>query len=168
MLDGTPESLQEQPHKCRMTLMSPNECEIVQCNPNQFEMTPDSPVLDVVQQPFPQPTRQVSFVTLGNYRDSLIYTSLIQRNTNLSTGARGKLHGHHIISRREWVPRILLKMQANFPQAPQQQPSLSNRYVSGSLSLLPQVELILRCPDSREGRISLQWLECRLVFHHTR
>ena len=49
MLDGTPESLQEQPHKCRMTLMSPNECEIVQCNPNQFEMTPDSPVLDVVQ-----------------------------------------------------------------------------------------------------------------------
>ena len=110
MLDGTPESPQEQPHKSRMTLMSPKECEIVQCNPNQFEMTPDSPVLDVMQSPFPHPTRQVACLTLGNYRDSLIYTSLIQRNTNLSTGARGKLHGGHIISRKERVPRILLKM----------------------------------------------------------
>ena len=110
MLDGTPESPQEQPHKSGMTLMSPKECEIVQCNPSQFEMTPDSPVLDVVQSPFPHPTRQLACVTLGNYRDSLIYTSLIQRNTNLSTGARGKLHGLHIISRRERVPRILLKM----------------------------------------------------------
>ena len=109
-LDGTPEIPQEQPHQSRMTLMSPKECEIVQCNANQFKLTPDSPVLDEVQSPFPHPTRQVACVTLGNYRDSQIYTSLIQRNTNLSTGARGKLNGHHIISRRERVPRILLKM----------------------------------------------------------
>ena len=110
MLDGNPESPQEQPHKCRMTLMSPKECEIVQCNPNQFEMTPNSPVLEEVQSHFPHPTGQVACLTFGNYRDSLIYTSLIQRNTNLSTGARGKLHGRHIISRKERVPRILLKM----------------------------------------------------------
>ena len=110
MLDGTAESPQEQPHKSRMTLMSPKECEIVQCNPNQFEMSPNSPVLDEVQSHFPDPTRQVACLTLGNYRDSLIYTSLIQRNTNLSTGARVKLHGRHIISRKERVPRILLKM----------------------------------------------------------
>ena len=57
LLDGTPESPQEQPHKSRMTLMSPKECEIVRGNPNQFQMTPDSPVLDLVQSPIPHLTR---------------------------------------------------------------------------------------------------------------
>ena len=77
LLDGTPESPQEEPHKSRMTLMSPKECEMDQCNPNQTKMTPDSPVLDLVQSPIPHPTRQVACLTLGNYRDSLIYTSQI-------------------------------------------------------------------------------------------
>ena len=156
------------PHMSRMTLMSPNECEIVWCNPKQFEMTPSSPVLDLVISPVPHPTRQVACLTLGNYRDSLIYSSQIQRNTNFSTGTRRKLHGRHIISGRERIPRILLKKQAKFPQAPQEYRSLSNRYVRGSLRLLPQVEWILRCPDSKQGRTFLQWLECRLVFHRTR
>ena len=77
LLDGTPESLQDQPHKSRVTVMSPKECEIVQCNPKQFEMMPDSPVLDLVQSPVPHPTRQVACLTLGNYSDSLIYPSQI-------------------------------------------------------------------------------------------
>ena len=77
LLDETPESPQEQPHKSRMTLMSPKEYEIVWCNPNQFEMMPDSPVLDIVQSPFPHRTRQVACLTLGNYSDSLIYPSQI-------------------------------------------------------------------------------------------
>ena len=165
LLDGTPESPQEQPHKSRMTLMSPKECEIVRGNPNQFQMTPDSPVLDLVQSPIPHLTRQVVCLTLVNYRDSLIYPFQIQRNTNFSTGTRGKLHGCHIISRREQISRTLLKKQANFPQALQEYPSLSIRYLRGSLSLLPQVEWILRCPDSKEGRISMQCLEFRFVFH---
>ena len=168
MLDGIPESPQEQPHKSRMTVMSPKESEIVQCNPNQIEMTPESPVLDIVQSPIPHPTREVACLILFNYRDFLIYTYQIYRNTNLRTGTRGKIHGRHIISRRERVPRILLKKQASFPQASQAQPSLNNRYVRGSLSFLCQVEWILRCHDSIEGRISLQWLESRLVFQHTR
>ena len=54
------------------------------------------------------------------------------------------------------------------PQEPQEEASLSNRYVRGTLSLLPQVEWTSRCPDLKEGRISLQQLECRLVFHLTR
>ena len=73
MLDGIPESPQVQAHKSRMTLMSPRESEIVQCNPNQFETTAESPVLDLVQFPIPHPTRQVACITLGNYRDFLIY-----------------------------------------------------------------------------------------------
>ena len=77
MLDGIPESPQEQPHKSRMKLMSPKESEIVQCNPNQFEMTPESPVFDLLQSPIPHPTREVARLTLGNYRHCLIYTSQI-------------------------------------------------------------------------------------------
>ena len=77
LLDGIPESPQEQPHKSRMTLMSPKESEIVQCNRNQFEMTPESRVFDLVQSPIPHPTREVACLTLGNYRDCLIYTSQI-------------------------------------------------------------------------------------------
>ena len=38
-------------------------------------------------------------------------------------------------------------------------------YLRGTLSLLPQVEWAPRCPDSKEGLISLQWLECSLIFH---
>ena len=60
LLDGIPESPQEQPHKSRMTVMSPKESEIVQCNPNQFEKIPESPVLDLVQSPIPHPTREVA------------------------------------------------------------------------------------------------------------
>ena len=77
LLNGSPESPQEQPHMSRMTLMSPKECEIVWCNPNQFEMMPDSPVLDLVQRPVPHHTRQEACLTLGNYRDYLIYPSPI-------------------------------------------------------------------------------------------
>ena len=73
LLDGNPESPQEQPHNSRMTLMSPKQCEIVRSNPNQFEMTPESAVLDLVQSRIPLPTRQVACLNLCMYRDSLIY-----------------------------------------------------------------------------------------------
>ena len=62
MLDGTLESPQGQPHMSRMTLMSPMECEIVRCNPNQLKMTPNFPVLDLMQSPIPHHTRQVAFL----------------------------------------------------------------------------------------------------------
>ena len=43
--------------------------------------------------------------------------------------------------------------------------SLSKMYVRGTLCFLSQVEWNARDPDSKEGRISLQWLKFRLVFH---
>ena len=43
--------------------------------------------------------------------------------------------------------------------------SLTNRYVRVTLWFMSQVEWIARDPDSKEGRISLQWLKFRLVFH---
>ena len=57
---------------------------------------------------------------------------------------------------------------SHFPQTPQEEFSVSNRYVRGTLCFLPEVEWTPRCTDSKEGRISLQWLKCRLVFHLTR
>ena len=62
---------------------------------------------------------------------------------------------------------VWCKRYANFPQEPQEQASLSNKYVRGTLCLLPQVESRLWCPVSKESQISLPWLECRLVFHLT-
>ena len=66
------------------------------------------------------------------------------------------------------IPWLQMKSYANFPQAPPEEDSLSNRYVRGTLNFLPQVEWTPRTPDLKEGQISLQWLEWTLVFHLTR
>ena len=75
---------------------------------------------------------------------------------------------HPILSRERADSQHSIEEVGNFPQAPQEEPSLSNRYVRGTLSLLPQLEWILKCPDLKEGRISLKWLECRHFFNLTR
>ena len=167
MLDVTTESPPEIPHKSRRTVMSPQECEIDQCSPNEVEKTTNTPALASEQCPIPHHTGQLAWLPLGNTGDSLRHPSQVYRNTNFSTGTRGKLHALHIILRRELIPRILLKREATFPQAPQEEPFLSNRHVRGTLNLLPHVQWITRFSDSKESRISLQWLECRLVFHLT-
>ena len=142
MLDGTTDSPPEIPHKSSRTLMSPQECEIDRCSPNQLEMTTNSPALAPEQCPGPHHTGQVAWFPFSNSRDSLRHPSEVFRNTNFTTGNRGKLHAPHIVSRRELIPRILLNSKANFKQIPQEEPSLSNRYVRGTLSFLPQVESI--------------------------
>ena len=147
--------------------MSPQKCEIARCSPNQLEMMTNPPALASEQCPIPDHTGRLAWLPLGNSRHSLRHPSQVYRNNNFSTGTRGKLHAPHIISRIELIPRILLKRLATSPQAPQEEPSLSNRYVRGSLNLLPHVQWIPRFPDSKECQISLQWLECRLVFHLT-
>ena len=167
LFDGITESARN-PSKSRKTLTSPQECEIARCSRNQIEMTTNSPALASEQCPIPHHTGQLALLPLGNSRDSLRHPSQVYRNTNFSTGTRGKLHAPHTISRRELIPRILLNRQATFPQAPQGLPALSNRYVGGTPNLLPPVQWIPRFPDSKESRISLQGLECRLIFHLTR
>ena len=109
LLDGTTESPPEIPHKSRWTLMSPQECEIARCSPNQLEMTTYSPALASEQCPIPHHTGQLAWLPLGNSRDSLRQPSQVSRNTNFSTGIRGKLHTPHIILRRELIPRIQLR-----------------------------------------------------------
>ena len=108
LLDGTTESPPEVPNKSR-TLMSPQECERDRFSPNQLEMTTNSPALASEQCPFPHHTGQLDWLPLGNATDSLRHPSQVCRNTKFSTGTRGKLHGPHIVSRRELIPRILLK-----------------------------------------------------------
>ena len=165
LLVGTTKSPPEIPHKSRKTLKSPQECEIARCSPNQLEMMTNSPALALEQYPVSHHTGQLAWLPLGISRDSLRHPSQVYRNTNFSTGTRGKLHAHHIILRRELIPRILLKRQATFLQVRQEDPSLRHWYVRGTLNLLPHVQGILRFPDSKKSQISLQWLECRLVFH---
>ena len=89
-------------------------------------------------------------------------------NIHFNTAARRKFHAPHIVSTWELIPCLLLKIWANFPSSPQVEFFLSNRYVIGTLCFLSQVEWTARDPDSKEGRISLQWLKLRLVFHVTR
>ena len=147
LIDATTESPREISQKSGRTLMSLLECEIARGSANQLEINPDFPALAQEQIPVPKHTQQVASLPLGNYRYSLRQMSKVYRNTNFSTGNRGKLHAHQIVLRRELIPRILLNRQANLPQAPQEERSLSNRYVRGTLSLLPQVEWKPRFPD---------------------
>ena len=107
--DGTTESYPEVPHKSRRTLMTPQECQIDRCRPNQLERTTNSPALASEQCPISHHTGQLAWIPLGNSRVSLRHPSQVYRNTNFSTGTRGKLHEPHIISRRELIPRIMLK-----------------------------------------------------------
>ena len=130
-------------------------------------MMKNFPALVSEQCPIPHHTGQLSWLPLGNSRDSLRHPSQVYRNTNFSTGTLGKHHAPHIVSRREIITRILLKRYATFPQASQEEPFLSNQYVRGTLNLLTHAQWIPRFNDSKESRISLQWLECRLVFHRT-
>ena len=109
MLEGTTESAPEIPHKSRRTLMSPQECEIAQCSPNEREMMTNSPSLALEQCPVPHHIGQLAWLPLGNSRDSLRHPSQVYKNTNFTTGFQEKLHAPHIVSRRELIPRILLK-----------------------------------------------------------
>ena len=140
MLDGATESPPEVPNKSRRTLMSRQECQIARCSPNQLEMTTNSTALASEQCPIPLHTGQLALLPLGNSRDSLRHPFQVYRNTNFSTGTRGKLHAPHIISRRELIPRILLKRSAISPQRLQEEASLRNRYVRGTLNLQPHVQ----------------------------
>ena len=75
--------------------MSPQECEIARCSPNQLEMMTNSPALASEQCPIPHHTGQLAWLPLGNTRDSLRHPTQVYRNTNFSTGTRGKLHAPH-------------------------------------------------------------------------
>ena len=113
--------------------------------------------------PIPHHRGQLDWLPLGNSRDSLRHQSQAYRNTNYSIGTRGKLHALHIASRRA-VSQNSIKEVGHIPTTPQGEPSLCIRYVRGILNLLRHVQWIPRFPESKESRISLQWLECRLVF----
>ena len=163
LLDGTKESPPEVPNKSRRTQMSPQECQIAQCSANQLDMATNSPALASQQCPFPDHKGGLAWLPLVNSRDSLRHTSQVYRNTIFSLGTRGKLHALHMVSRRA-DSQDSIKEVGHIPTTPQEEPSLSNRYVRGTLNFLPHVQWIPRFPESKESRISLQWLEGRLVF----
>ena len=163
LLDGTKESPPEVPNKSRRTLMSAQECQVARCSPNQLEMTTNHPALASEQCPIPDHTGRLAWLPLGNSRDFLRHPSQVYRNTSFSLGTQGKLHALNIISRRA-DSQDSLKELGHIPTTPQEEPSLCNRYLTGTLNLLHHVQWMPRFPESNESRISLQWLECRLGF----
>ena len=164
LLEGTKESPPEVPNKSIRTLMSPQECQIAWCSPNHLEMMTNPPALASEQCPIPDHTGRLAWLPLGNCRVSLRHPSQVYRNTNFSLGTRGKLHALHMVSKRA-DSQDSIKEVGHIPTTPQEEPSLSNRYVRGTLNLLRHVQWIPRFPELKESRISLQWLECRLLFH---
>ena len=149
MLVGTADSPPEIPHKSRKTLTSPQECEIARCSPNQLEMTTNSPALASEQCPIPDHTGRLAARPLGYSRDSLRHSSQVDRNTNFSLGTRGKLHALHIVSSRA-DSQDSIKEVGHIPTTPQEELSLSNRYVRGALNLLRHVQCIPRFPETKK------------------
>ena len=147
-LDGTKESPPEVPNKSRRTLMSPQECQIARCSPNQLEMTTNPPALTPEQCPIPDHTGRLGWLPLGNSRHSLRHPSLVYRNTNFSLGTRGKLHALHIILRSA-DSQCSIKEVGHIPTTPEEEPSLINRYVRGTLNLLRHVQWIPRFPNRK-------------------
>ena len=123
----------------------------------------NSPALASEQCPIPDHTGRLAWLPLGNFRESLRRPSQVYRNTNFILGTPGKVHALHIVSRRA-DSQDFIKEVAHIPTTPQEEPSLSNRYVRGTLNFMRHVQWIPRFPESKESRISLQWLECRLFF----
>ena len=146
MLDGTKESPPEVPNKSRRTLMSPQECQKARCSLNQLEMMTNPAALASEQCPIPDHTGRLAWLPLGNSRESLRHPSQVYRNTRFSLGTRGKLHALHIISRRA-DSQDSIKEVGHSPTTPQEEPSLSNRYVRGTLNLLHHVQCIPRFPE---------------------
>ena len=163
LLDGTKESTPEVPDKFRRTLMSPQECQIDRCSPNQIETTTNSTALASEQCPIPDHKGRLAWLPLGNSRDSLRHPSQVYRKTNFSLGNQGKLHALHIDSRRD-DSQDSIKEVGLIPTSTQEERSLSNQYVRWTLNLLGHMQWIPKFPESKECRISLQWLECRLIF----
>ena len=133
--------------------MSPQECQIARCSPNQLEMTTNPLALASEQRPIPDHTGRLASLPLDNSRDSLRHPSQVYRNTSFSLGTRGKLHALHILSRRA-DSQDSIKEVGHIPTTPQEEPSLSNQYVRGTLNLLHHVQWIPRFPESKESWIS--------------
>ena len=62
------------------------------------------------------------------------------------------------------IPCLRLKRYANFLQALQEEPSLRNRYVTGTLCFLPEVEWTPRCPDSKKAGFPCSGLNAGSYF----
>ena len=71
---------------------------------------------------------------------------------------------HPISSRDENVSLFSTEELSQLSQAPQEEPSLSNRYVRGTLCFLPQVEWTPRCRDSKKAGFPCSGLNAGSYF----
>ena len=111
------------------------------------KMMPDSPALPPEQFRVTHQTRRETWLPLWNSRE-FPEPSQVQRNPEVTATTRKRyVYRNHLEMKSDLWLRI--KRNVNFPQAPQEQASLSYRYGRGTLSILAQVIWTLRCPDSK-------------------
>ena len=91
-------------------------------------------------------------------RDSLRHPSQVYRNINFSKATGWKIGARHIVWRWEMIPCLRLRRSAIFQKALQEEFSLRNMYVRGTLCFMLQGKWTPRCPHWKEDQISLQRL----------
>ena len=89
-------------------------------------------------------------------RDSLWHPSQVYRNINFSKATGWKIGARHIVWRWEMIPCLRMRRSAIFQKAPQEEFSLRNMYVRGTLCFMLQAKWSPRFPDQKEVQISLQ------------
>ena len=109
LLDWTLESPQQDCHKTRRTLMSPQERKIDWCTANQLQMKHISLSLNPLPSLIPHHIQQVSCHPLQQSRDSLRHPSQVYRNINFSRATGWKTRAPHIVWRWELIPCLRMK-----------------------------------------------------------
>ena len=85
--------------------------------------------------------------SLQQSRDSRRHPSQVYRNINFRNATGWNIWGRHIVWTWELIPCLRLKRLSIFPQAPQEEFSLRNMYVRGTLCFMLQAKWTPRCPD---------------------
>ena len=158
----------EVPHMSRRTLMSPQKCEIARCSPNQLEMKTNSPAFGFRAMPHTPSYRTFGLASSGQLQSfpETPISRLWEHQFEHRNSRKAPCTPYCLEKRADSQDSI--KDVGHLPTSTSRGAFLRNRYVRGTLNLLPHVHWIPKFPDLEESRIYLQWLECRLVFHLTR
>ena len=109
LLEWTLESLQQDCHKTRRTLMSPQERKIDWCTPNQLKVKHISPLLNPLPSLIPHHIQQVSWHPFQQSRHSLRQPSQVYRNISFSKAKGWITRAPHIVWRWELIPCLRMK-----------------------------------------------------------
>ena len=132
--------------------------------PKSTQVEAPFPFIESIAISIPHHTQQVAWHPLQQSRDSLWHPSQEYRNINFSKAKGWKIRAPHIVWRGVLILCLRMKRSAIFPQARQEEFSLRNMHVRGTMCFMPQAKWTPRCSGSKEGQISLQRLNACWSF----